>query len=274
VDSVSDERLRAVDANEIAALSDWVAALDADVAAEYGAQVKRFGHAAALAMPGTETLFFNRVIGLGTLQQATRTLVHDVADFYRNLGSSFMVHVSQDSHPGQLTEWLSQEGLRRQGDEWITLSRGTQPVPPPPSSDLRLERVGRIHARSFAETFCSGYGMPGEWAILYERLVGRDRWRHYLAYDDDAPVATCSLFFNGRNAWCGNSATLRDYRRKGLHTALSRLRLRDGIVAGCDLFTGETWKPPPGSINQSLRNHTGDGWHQVYTRINYALRTD
>jgi hypothetical protein len=30
-------------------------------------------------------------------------------------------------------------------------------------TDFTLKRIGRGHARSFAETLCAGYGMPEEW---------------------------------------------------------------------------------------------------------------
>ncbi|SRR5713226_2552210 len=53
------------DSNEIAAVSDWLAALKPGVAADHGARAQRFGGALALALPATGTLFFNRVIGLG-----------------------------------------------------------------------------------------------------------------------------------------------------------------------------------------------------------------
>jgi hypothetical protein len=267
---ISDEHARRVDMNEIAALADWVAALDAGVAAEYGAQLKQFGGAAAFAIPGAETLFFNRVIGLGTLQQTTPTIIHDLADFYRDLGSSFMLHIPKGPHQLALTELLSRAGFAQEG-EWITLQRGTQLVPPA-SCNLRLASAGRMQARSFTDTFCAGYGMPDEWAVLYDPLIGRDRWHHYLAYDGTVPVATSSMFLNGRGAWFGNSTTLPAYRQRGLHTALSQLRLRDGIAAGCKFFTMETWQPSPGSINQSLLNHVKESWHPVYTRVNYAMR--
>ncbi len=179
-----------------------------------------------------------------------------------------MVHVRGDPGPAQLTEWLSEEGLVPQG-QWIALHRRDEPVPGT-GGGLRLERVGRPQAACFAQTLCRGYGLPDEWAPLYEGIVGRDRWRHFLALDGATPVATSSIFFNGQSAWCGNSSTLRSYRRRGLHTSLSRLRLRDGIEAGCRLFTGETWRPEQGRVNQSLRNHERDGWREIYTRVNYV----
>lgn len=259
----------AVDANESAAAADWVAAMAPRVAAGYGAQARWFGGALALAVPGTGTLFFNRVIGLGVVQEVSHTLVQDIVRFYRGLGTRFMIHVGQAPRPARLPEWLSGEGLVP-GGQWITLCRSGEPAPPP-STSLRLETAGSGRAASFAETLCRGYGMPDEWVPLYQGIIGRERWRHFLAFDGDEPVATSSLFFNGDSAWCGNSSTLRRYRRQGLHTALSRLRLRDGMQAGCHLFTGETWRPEHGRTNQSLRNHERDGWREVYIRTNYVF---
>jgi hypothetical protein len=260
-----------VDSNEIAAVHDWVAAMPPEVAARYGAQARWFGDALALAVPVTGTLFFNRVIGLGNVQEATGDLVRDLVRFYRDLGTRFMIHVSLDSRSSQLPGWLTEHRLAPQG-EWLCLYRRDDAVAVP-SGPLRLESVGSECAASFARTLCRGYGMPAEWAPLYEGIVGRDRWRHLLAFDGDQPVATSSLFLNGDSAWCGNSSTLRAYRRHGLHTALSRLRLRHGIEAGCRLFTGETWRPDMGRINQSLRNHQRDDWREVYTRVNYVSDT-
>jgi GNAT superfamily N-acetyltransferase len=261
-----------VDNNEIAAMRDWLCSLAPEVARHYGAEVRMFGNALAMAVPGTDTVFYNRVIGLGGAQRASRALIRDVADFYRDLNSRFMVHVGQQPEPPELTEWLSEEGLAPR-DRWLTLYRRDEPVPDP-GSPLRLERASKDDAAGFARTLCRGYGMPDEWAPLYEGIVGRQGWRHFIAFDGDSPVATSSVFITGRTAWCGNSGTLRSYRRRGLHTALSRFRLRDAIDAGCTLFTGETWLPEEGRRNQSLSNHQRDGWRPVYTRVNYVSATD
>ena len=180
-----------------------------------------------------------------------------------------MVHVSRDACPVHLSEWLLEEGLTPQG-EWITLHRGTETVLPSSPADLRVERVEPTQAACFAETLCRGYGMPDDWAPLYEGIVGRDRWHHYMLSDGEVRIATSSLFINGRSAWCGNSGTLQRYRRRGLHATLSRFRLRDGIEAGCELFTGETWMAKVGSVNPSLRNHMRDSWREAYIRTNYA----
>ncbi|WP_432251759.1 hypothetical protein [Streptomyces sp. HNM1019] len=260
-------RARETDANEIAALRDWLAALDPGVAAEFGVRAESFGDAFAVLAPGTETVFFNRVVGLSVLQRPSRTLVRDIADFFRGADARFMVHVPEEAARTELPDWLGEEGLEPQG-EWITLRRGADPAPPP-STDLRVESVGPSQATHFAETLCTGYGMPDEWAPLYEGLVGRPGWRHYMAWDGALPVATASIFLQCARAWCGNSGTLRRYRHRGAHTALSRLRLKDGLDAGCASFTGETWQRP-GLPNQSLRNHTRDGWQEVYRRLNYV----
>jgi GNAT superfamily N-acetyltransferase len=258
----------AVDDNEIAAMRDWLGSLAPEVAEHFGVQVRAFGNALAIAVPGTGTVFYNRVIGLGGVQPASRALIRDVADFYRDIGTRFMIHAGPHPEPPQMTGWLREEGLTA-ADRWLTLYRRDEPVPEPVSM-LRLERIGTRHAGGFAQTLCRGYGMPEEWAPLYEGIVGRDGWRHFMAFDGDIPVATSSIFITSRKAWCGNSGTLRRYRRHGLHTALSRLRLRDAIDAGCTLTTGETWLPEQGRVNQSQRNHERDGWRPVYIRTNYV----
>ena len=56
---------RLIDLNEAAALSDVIAAMPTRVARDYGACVRTFGGATAVAIPGTGTAFFNRAIGLG-----------------------------------------------------------------------------------------------------------------------------------------------------------------------------------------------------------------
>lgn len=258
-----------VDASEIAAVTDWLAALDPLTAKSYGAEVFRAGGAVAVILPGVDTLFFNRVLGLGVFEPASRALVRDIAARYREADVRFMVHVSPSARPASLPDWLAEEGLTPQG-EWITLHRDAAPAPEH-SVEVRVERVGRAHAALFARTLCTGYGMPDEWADLYEGLVGRPKWTHYLAMDGDVPVATSSIFEHLPFAWCGNSAVLPRFRRQGLHTTLSRMRLADGIAAGVRTFTLETWQQTPGGRhNQSLRNHTRDGWRICQMRTNYA----
>jgi hypothetical protein len=262
---------RDIDASEIAVVTDWITALDPGVASAYGARLSRFGGAVAMALPGTDTLYFNRVIGLGVFEEASRATVRDIAARYREEDTRFMVHLSPYARPAELPDWLAAEGLAPQG-EWITSSRDTSPVDDY-TTDLRVEPADRSRADLFARTLCSGYGMPDEWADLYECLVGRDRWTHYLALDGDHPVGTSSLFVHTPFAWCGNSSTLPAYRRRGVHTALNRVRLRAGIAAGVTTFTGETWHES-GRINQSLRNHMRDGWRLSYIRTNYAEPLD
>jgi hypothetical protein len=258
-----------VDASEIAAVTDWMAALGPQVGKSYGAELVREGGSVAVLLPGADTRFFNRVLGLGVFEPATRTLVRDIVARYRDADVRFMVHLTESARPESLADWLAEEGLTPQG-EWITLYREAAPVAAP-TTELRVERVGRTQAGVFARTLCSGYGMPDEWADLYVGIVGREQWVNYLAMDGDLPVATSSIFLHPPFAWCGNSAVLREYRRRGAHTALSRIRLEDGIAGGVRTFTGETWQQVPGGRpNQSLRNHTRDGWQFCQSRTNYA----
>jgi hypothetical protein len=261
---------RTADSNEIDAVTSWVATMEPSAVRQFGVRVERAAGALALFVPGTGTAFHNRVLGLGVTQEATRPLVRQWVGEYRRLETGFMVHVAPYARPGLLADWLADEGLEH-GSNWFVMHRDDQPVPPrEQESPITVRAAARSDADAFAETLCSGYGMPAEWAPLYRGFVGHEPWRHFVALDGDQVVGTSSMFHNGQNAWLGNSATLPRYRKRGVQTALNGERLRVGLAEHHTAFTGETWEPGRRQDNQSLRNHLRDGWVRAYVRHNYA----
>jgi hypothetical protein len=270
-DETWDEaRGRVADANEIAAVMSWVSAMDPRVVADFGVRAERLGGALALFVPATGTAFFNRVIGLGVTEQASPLLVRRIVREYRRLGTSFMIHLAPYARPAELPLWLAEEGLEH-GSDWLVLYRDPAPAAARDrQSPITVTCATTGHAEVFAETLCTGYGMPIEWAPLYRDFVGREPWRHYLAFDGDHAVGTSSLLINRRLVWLGNSATLTGHRKCGVQTTLNGERLRQGLAARCTAFTGETWRPTTGQPNQSLRNHVRDGFETAYVRRNYA----
>ena len=263
--------LRQANANEAAALTDLVAALPEEVASRFGAETRSFGGAVALALPGTGTAFFNRVIGLGSLEEATVAALEQVHELFRASGSTFMVHLEAAEEAAKAEAWLLEHGFVRELD-WIILHRDARPLPDgAPSLPIRL--VEPDEGALFAETLCAGYGMPDEWAPIFSPLVGRRGWEHLFALGDDgAPIGTGSVFYNGRMAWHGNGSTLPAARRRGAHAALSAVRVRRCLDAGCEASSGETWSETPGRPNSSLHNHLKAGWRELAVRRNYVLR--
>lgn len=59
------------------------------------------------------------------------------------------------------------------------------------------------------------------------------QWHHYIAYSEDTPCATATLFENGRIAYLDWAFTLESARKRGCQGALIRQRLRDARRLGC-----------------------------------------
>jgi hypothetical protein len=270
-DMLFDEAIgRAADANEIAAVTNWTAAIEPAVTAEFGVRTECTKGALALFVPATGTAFFNRVLGLGVKEEATRRQVQELVREYTRLGVTFVIHLAPYARPAELALWLAEEGLRLESN-WLIMRR--DPVLPPPkdsASPFRVVTAVKADAEIFARTLCAGYGMPDDWAPLYQGFVGRERWQHLLAFDGNQAIGTSCLFADDGNVWMGNSATLPQYRKRGVQTMLNAQRLRLIQTMPCSTVTGETWEPTEQRPNQSLRNHLRDGWVRAYVRRNYS----
>lgn len=83
----------------------------------------------------------------------------------------------------------------------------------------------------------------------------------YLARCDGAIVGGASLRVNGTIAQLSGAATLRPHRRRGVQTALTRVRLAEAAHAGAEIATVTTL---PGSKSQE--NAVRGGFSLLYTR--------
>lgn len=103
--------------------------------------------------------------------------------------------------------------------------------------------------------------MPPE---LFEGFARVESSVPVLAYIDGnaAGGGTLSVFRQQRLAGLFGAATLPEYRRRGVQTAMTYARLRMAADAGCDLAVVMT---TPGSGSQ--RNAERQGFHVAYTKV-------
>jgi len=64
--------------------------------------------------------------------------------------------------------------------------------------------------------------------------------RLYVAYVDDTPAATASLYIKDGIGSLSGGATLPAFRKRDCHTSLIQRRIADAAKAGCDLVIGRT----------------------------------
>jgi hypothetical protein len=264
------EIARLVELGEGEAWAELLLSAPPDFAANFGIRVERLDSAIVLVAAGMDTMLFNRVIGLGVKEPATEKMVDAIVALYQNAGvSNFAIQVSPAAQPPALPAWLQARGLQRR-DNWAKVYRPAE-TPPVISTDLRIECIGREHAAAFASVACSAFGIPDPLRPWFAAAVGQPGWRHYLAWDGDAPVATGALFVRGEVGWLGVGSTLPSHRRRGAQGAIMAQRVRDGVRLGCQWLVTETGEDMPDRPNPSYHNMLRTGFQLAYRRPNYRF---
>jgi hypothetical protein len=166
---------------------------------------------------------------------------------------------------------MEHSGLKVDGSGVAKFQRGPlQAADDSLQSDFEIHAVEPHDAAFFGTVVQAGFDAPPAFASWFSGLVGRPKWRIYLAYDGTDPVASGAMFIDRGWAWMGIDATLPAYRRRGAQAALLSRRISDGLAAGVAGFTGETDRPGVGheASQSSYRNFLRAGFHAAYTRDN------
>ena len=178
--------------------------------------------------------------------------------------------MSPTSQPSSFPTWLAARQLLLH-DQWAKVYRPlTSPVTIP--TELRIACIGRDLASTFATVACRAFGMPAHLQPWLAQSIGQPGWRHYLAFDQDVPVATGALFVRDQIGWLGLGSTLPSHRRRGAQGALMALRMQDAAHAGCDWIITETGEDRPEQPNPSFHNMMRTGFKVAYLRPNYIFQ--
>jgi hypothetical protein len=263
------------DAAEAAAMLDLYAAAPPEVTAGLGLRVLDEGTRALLAARHLPDPVLNRAIGLGNVREASESDVDAIVRWFAATGvSRYWIHVGPQARPSEaaIVGWLRGRGFAPPARRtWAKmLARAAPPPAAPARCALRPARVAE--AEAVAATICAAYGMPGAMAPWFAALVGRDRWRTFVAVDGDEIVGAGMLFVDRhlRAGWLGLGGLRASHRRLGAHRALMTARMQAALGEGCDAVVTETGEPIADEPNPSLRNMQRCGFARVASRGNYA----
>jgi hypothetical protein len=239
---------------------------------DWGAQSARLPAAAVFGLREAPLVEFNRALGIGVEQQPSEEELDRVTAWLRTHGNSaWALQIAPVACSEVLLRWMEHSGLKADGSGVAKFQRGpSQAADYSLQSDFEIHAVAPHDAALFGTVVQAGFEAPPAFASWFSGLVGRPRWRIYLVYDGNNPVASGAMFIDRGWAWMGIDATLPAYRRRGAQAALLSRRISDGLAAGVAGFTGETDRPGVGreASQSSYRNFLRAGFSVAYTRDN------
>lgn len=222
----------------------------------------------------TDSLMFNRVVGLGLGDLASESRVDELLAHYAAADvARWMIQWCPAAMPASAPELLRACGFQHH-DSSVKLYRNAAAPLPAHTTDLRIARVGGEHADDFARTLARAFKWTEDLAVWCATVLDRPGWRAFMAFDDVTPVATGVVFIHGRSAWLGLGATSVLHRRRGAHTALLATRIAAARDLGAQLIVAETAEERTGRPAAALHNLQRLGFTAVYTRPHYVLNAD
>jgi GNAT superfamily N-acetyltransferase len=259
------ERLESIEAITFA---DEFAAAPPAVVAAAGLGFEWVGDTLVAWASRVDVLMFNRAFPVGQSRPVTADALGAIAQRFdaRGVPRSFL-QIAPGARPAELVRWLGPLGWQRH-NRWAKFARPLEQLPPLPEH-VRVDVIGADRADDFGRVLVESFRMPPPMRAWQAALVGRPRWRHYLACVEGETVGCAAMFTHDGLASLGQAGTLEHARGRGVQGALIARRLRDAAGLGCTHAVVETAEDLPDKPAPSFRNQLRHGFELCYYRDNY-----
>jgi GNAT superfamily N-acetyltransferase len=206
----------------------------------------------------------NQIVGMGLYGEVTADDMGRVEHFFRSRGVASTVVLSPLADE-TLRKLLGERGYGIAEFNSVLIRKISSPEPYAPPEGVVIERVTpetvrpwmRVIAKGFSQEIDVAEEVFGGFAALPGALA-------FLARIEDEVVGGCGgrIIPEGRIASLFGTATLPEYRRRGVQSALIARRLHEAALAGCEYAVVST---NPGSGSQ--RNMERRGFRLAYTKV-------
>lgn len=249
-------------------MADFFRAAPASFTQQHGLYLTETSSYIAILAKSEAFRMYKRVFALGIASPTNESEIQYLIELYGQAGLPFTIRLSPEAQPPELTQWLEANGFIpgtrtarffRMLDEPIDIAH-----------KLRMEPVNAKNASQFAYIACREQNPAlQKWLLT---TLERPGWYHYVALDDETPIATGVLYMREKIGWLGWAATLPSHRRKGAHGALLAHRIHEAKRLGCILLSAETREDTPEEPNPSYHNLLRAGFQFAYLRPDYIYQ--
>jgi GNAT superfamily N-acetyltransferase len=225
----------------------------------------------AAAQIGGGTAFFggpnypaNQIVGMGLYGAVTDEDIERVEEFFRSRGVPSTIVVSPLADPS-LMSLLAPRGYRIQEFNSVLIRRIRPDEPLFPPAGIEIEPVSAETIKPWAETIAKGFSEFGEISgDVFDGFVRLPRALAFVARIGDRIVGGGGgrVIPEARIAALFGTATLPEFRRQGVQTALIARRLQQASCEGGEYAVVSTL---PGSGSQ--RNMERRGFRLAYTKL-------
>ena len=240
-----------------------------EYAAKLGIGTENIGSATLLSVRKSNSLYFNRVLGLGLASQTNMKQIEQILDYYAGQKiKRFAIDLSPLAKPNRIVDWLEQRGFH-ESEGTAKMYRDGSPVRNE-NPDFRIKRVNATQASNWFAVMSKVFTQFRSRREWFEARFRVSQWHHHLAFDSDESVAVAAMYVQDGAAHLTDAATLSGFRRRGIQKAMIHQRMLDGLGLGCSWFTSETAAPKPRNPLISHRNLCRVGFETAYVRAKYA----
>jgi GNAT superfamily N-acetyltransferase len=217
-----------------------------------------------------DILAFNRVIGLGINEPIDERIIDIILNkIEADKVKRFFIQVHPEVYSDDIRKLLVSKNFYHYNN-WVRLARDNSPAKKI-RTKLNIKTIKEGESKTFAKIVTDAFGWPEELVDWIAAPVGRKNWHHYMAYENNLPVATAAFYLSGEYAWFDFAATHPEHRGKGAQSALLLRRIEDCRVIGIKRMIVETAEQISEKESPSYRNVLKSGFKEVYKRPNFIF---
>ncbi|WP_017187561.1 GNAT family N-acetyltransferase [Alkalibacillus haloalkaliphilus] len=205
-----------------------------------GVDIQRFGNATAFSVKNIPGPSFNTIKGL---KEGDENQIDKIIDFYKEKEIPVRFELTPAHTSSELLTSLSDAGYYHHDFHTTFYASTSNELTVSYDPKITIRELEGNEFNTFAEIYTKGFQMPAFLksgvAQNNEVLYNIKNWTFYLASYENEPAGIGVLFIKDGIATLAASATLPNFRNKGVHSALIKHRIDHAKREKCDVVVGQ-----------------------------------